>query len=364
MRLWLLICIFCQFMALSASSQHNLVDTIPAFPSSEDRLTAALRGEAFFYNEEYNSPYSLGRTYTGIRLRPSLRFKIDDHTYLETGLFFQQQAQRNDRVQWLPVFTIDKQLSSKWRVVAGTIYGNFSHGLDESMYDAGQYYVDPVEYGLQFLAEYKQWEADIWIDWRQFIFEGEAFQEAFDIGLNTTVYINKNKTGFSIPVQGILTHRGGEIDQSDLPVLTTLLASAGVAYSAPTHKYKFGLTGQLYRALDNPDTGPNALPFDNGSGLKVFSKLNLGMISLGLEYRYYHQLVSLLGNNELLNYSLETGAIKTSRNILAPSIELLNAKVGNSHLILCSRGYYDIDDRRFTFQFSLRTGIQTLFKVL
>jgi len=106
-------------------------------------------------------------------------------------------------------------------MIFGTLYGTTSHGLPEPVYDFEKYLTDNYENGIQFLWDYPVFRGDVWLNWEQFIKQGDPFQEKFTVGANTVVEAwNWGGLQISFPFGVLFRHTGGEIDSTNLPAGT------------------------------------------------------------------------------------------------------------------------------------------------
>ena len=81
--------------------------------------------------------------------------------------------------------------------------------------------IENYENGIQFLLDYPDLIGDIWLNWEQFIKEGDPFQEKFTAGLNMYFDLYKGPNfRLGLPFQALFRHQGGQIDNTSLPAGT------------------------------------------------------------------------------------------------------------------------------------------------
>ena len=213
------------------------------------QLRAEVNAMTFFQNNEFSSPAVEGYTLPGAWLQPRLVYAPLPHLQLEAGahLLFFDGANRypnyayHDIAQWkgmqyqhgvhaLPFFRVQadfRQLS----VVMGNLYGAQSHGLILPLYNPEQNLSADPETGVQLLFDSRRSHVDLWLNWQSFIFNLDTHQEAFTVGMNYTQQWGNDNGGnlrWETPVQFLVQHRGGEIDDTDTGVQTLWNASAGL----------------------------------------------------------------------------------------------------------------------------------------
>jgi hypothetical protein len=180
-----------------------------------------LRNANFFKNNEYASEFRAGSSLTGLFIRPSLDYYLGPRTMVRAGVHLLKYYGRDEIDRTSPVLTIHHILNDHVSMVFGTIYGTVNHGLKEPIFGFEKFLVDNYENGIQFLLDYSSFRGDIWLNWEQFIKEGDPFQEKFTLGVST--YFDLYQDGaikLGIPFQGLIRHTGGQIDNTNLPAGT------------------------------------------------------------------------------------------------------------------------------------------------
>ena len=223
------------------------------------QLRAEVHAMAFFQNNEYSSPLAKGYTLPGAWLQPRLSFAPLPQLQIEAGahLMFFDGANRypnyayHDIALWkgnqyqhgihaLPFFRIQADFSGKRNgkadgrrlsLLIGNIYGAQNHGLILPLFNPEQNLSADPETGFQLLLDRRRAHLDLWLNWQSYIFNLDTHQEAFTVGMNYTQRWGKDDASrlrWETPIQLLIQHRGGELDDTETGVQTLCNASAGL----------------------------------------------------------------------------------------------------------------------------------------
>lgn len=316
----------------------------------------------FLKNNEYKNMMEWGHTLIGYGLQPSLMYYAGDKFRLRAGVFVQQYSGLNHYSEVKPVLSAHLRLSSSVDVIMGALRGHIHHNLIEPLFSFERQYTRPVENGLQFLINRPRIHSDIWVDWEQFIREGDDFPEWFTVGMNSEYSLRDltqtSKWKIVVPVQAIATHRGGEISDYPEPVQTSLNLAAGLKtiYFSEDRLRNWGVFGYgiSYRNLN--DVGPQGV--NNGHACYWGLTANSPKVNLMTGYFYGNNYVALRGAGNFQSVSF------IRENVYFPERQLITLKAGYNREIMekikfsfLFEGYYDILDSRFDFA----AGMQIVF---
>lgn len=222
--------------------------TATAQDRQKDRPTLNVDAVAFFANNEMHTPLCKGYTLPGYRLTPTLKYTFSRNAEIEAGAymlhFWGTNTYPNSNYFGMPDYSAtgnSKGLhvlpSLRLRINAdcglSIILGNLvnpSHNLIEPLYASERLLTADPEAGLQLLYRHPRVKADMWVDWRTFIYNHSPYGENFIFGINATPCLTKPDAPvrLTMPVQVVVEHLGGEIDDTDLGVSTLLNAAAGL----------------------------------------------------------------------------------------------------------------------------------------
>ena len=235
------------------------------------QLHAQVNSLAFFHNNEYSSDLAKGYTLPGAWLQPKLIYTPHPQIQLEAGahLLLFNGANRypnyafHDVARWkghqyqrgihvLPWFRAQADFRNL-TLVLGNIYGAQNHQLILPLYNPEQNLSTDPEMGFQLLWERPRLHFDVWINWQSYIFNLDTHQEAFTVGLNSTIRWNRPDTQkrlrWETPIQVLIQHRGGELDTTNVGVQTV----ANIALGArATYRPHHSITPSPHHSITSP----------------------------------------------------------------------------------------------------------------
>ncbi len=196
----------------------------------------------FFRNNEFFNELAEGYTLFGNQWLPRLRYSPFRAIDLEAGVFLQQDFGTPGMKPILPVLSA-VYTARTHRFRFGALEGGLAHRLVEPLYDFENHLRRRMEYGFQW-----KWEPagerlgglDVWVDWRNQIYDQSAVQEEIQAGINLKNLLIFRKDSFRILAhfQGTAQHKGGQIDTSGLPLLTWFHGGPGLSLSWQSGKPK------------------------------------------------------------------------------------------------------------------------------
>jgi len=223
----------------------------------------------FLKNNEYQEPFGEGSTLLGYIATPKMVYYPTSNLSIAAGARLQKYSGRDNFSEVEPVFTIHYQANSKLAFLLGTLNQNDNHKLHEALFEPERFFTSNAENGFQVLYKSKRIHFDTWINWEQFIFQNDPFQEIFTFGLSGDIRLNNPESShsFSIPVQALFTHKGGEIDTSDDKVQTIRHLGTGLVYKKSFESSKmsnFNAEVLYFQFSDNSSF--KEFVFDKGNG--------------------------------------------------------------------------------------------------
>jgi len=278
-------------------------------------LAVEIDNVSFFKDNEYDGSRVTGYTIPGLWLQPKITYQPLLNLKLEAGVhslvYFGKTKYPSIAYQdigaWkgsdytegthlLPYFRANMQMG-KVHVVLGDIYGGMNHHLVEPLYSPELGLTCDPEAGLQVLVDLKHWHFDMWINWQSFIFRTDTHQEAFTFGGNSELRFGK----WTIPMQAVLQHRGGEIqvDSAHVGVQTLVNGAVGVRFEQPINTSWIKQLTLEADGLCYFQQSGSLYPIDKGFG--VFAKALFDFtpgIRLKLAYCKASDFISLYGNGQ------------------------------------------------------------------
>lgn len=327
--LFLLSFLLCSNAIVFAQDYHNMIycEDTTFYANRKKELRIDLQNLNFFRNNEYKGSLVKGYTLPGLWIRPTISYQPVSTIKIEAGAYmlkywgqadypnnhygnlpyFEGEGEQKG-FHALPFFRIRYAPVGGVSLVLGDIYGQNNHGLIEPLYNREMVMTSDPDAGVQLLWTNRIIDFDIWINWENFIFQGDDHQEEFTFGVSTRFKANrpldyekdsyKNNLHVYFPLQLLYKHKGGEINTSATSrgVKTCLNAAAGIGFDIrmPFRCFR-RLNVEADAAYYSQQKG-DLFPFENGYG--IFGKIvaDFNDIRLTAGYWQCHDFVSLFGD--------------------------------------------------------------------
>lgn len=309
-------------------------------PEKKDELRLEFDNLNFFKNNEYDSDFLKGYSLPGFWAQFKLTWQPLEILKLEAGVhllrFWGARKYPNfayqDIAEWkgnqfqkgfhaLPYLRARLQLSDRFQIIFGDIYGGANHNLIKPLYNPELNLMADPEAGLQILYHSKWFEADAWINWESFIFNLDTHQEAFTAGLSSRIHYNDKASPIHIytPVQLLAQHRGGEIDTITQNSVQTLMNGAiGIGAVWNINHGKLKTINAELDATGYYQQAGNLWPLDDGIGMYAQATADVADFRILMGYWWCKDFISMLGNPFY-------GAVSTSEdNLTFKNPQMLN----------------------------------------
>ncbi|GHT08822.1 hypothetical protein FACS189426_05390 [Bacteroidia bacterium] len=323
----LLILISSGIQAQTAIPESLFTDDYSLNPEDEGKLGFSIDNISFFKNNETDGDIQKGYTLPGFRINPRLVYSPASMIRLEAGLSllrywgadkypnyaYQDIAEwKADGYQYgfhiLPFFRAQIQPAPQLNIVLGDIYGGSNHGLIEPLYNPELSYTADPELGVQILYNSGVAHFDAWVNWESFTFRNDTHNEAVNIGVSSCLHITNPQSSFylGIPVQVLLAHRGGELDQFVGEILTLVNGSAGLqfGFNSANPVFKSVTLNLMGAAYQSGSSKTDLLPFERGWAF--YSNLNFQIWKTNLKMAVWRSgdFINILGNPVFGNTSI------------------------------------------------------------
>lgn len=287
-------------------------------PEKKGQLSVELDNISFFKDNEYAGDFTKGYSLPGLWIQPKAVFYPLQNIKLEAGihmliyhgankypsLAYQDIAkwkgnQYQNGVHILPYFRAQIALSDHVDMVLGNIYGGANHNLIAPLYNPELNLTADPEVGLQLLYTSSAFDLDAWVNWQSFTFREDTHQEAFTVGLSTRVKFNQpdSRFHFYLPVQGVVQHRGGEIDTIFTSSVQTLMNGAlGFGTQWNTGHPIFKNVNLELDATGYYQQAGNIWPFDTGTGFYAQASADIYDFRVKTSYWMCNDFISMFGN--------------------------------------------------------------------
>ena len=244
-------------------------------PEYEHDLRFGIDILGFTKNNEYFTDIADGYTLFGYHLNPKLVYFPAKFVRIEAGALLWKDFGTTGFHPVLPTFTLKLQ-KEHYQFLFGNLQANVSHRYIEPLYDFEKVLNDPLENGMQFIWHRDKLYLDAWIDWQRMIYRGDPFREEIEGGLSAEQRLWEDENGWRIglPVQFTALHKGGQIDASDLPLVTMFNGAAGlrIEKKLPSNFWK-ALRTENYYLVYKDFSHSRLAPFTAGNGIY----LNVGV---------------------------------------------------------------------------------------
>ena len=354
------------FFAISLSLEAQINDEsrhyYPEFEEERShQLLLHVANVNFVKNNEYKNKFAWGHTLIGYGIQPSLMYYAGEKLRLRAGVFLQQYSGLDYYSEIRPVLSAHLRVSPSFNLIMGSLKGHVHHDVIEPLFDTERQYIRPVENGIQVLIDRPWLDMDVWVDWEQYVQEGDNFPEWFTAGMSASPTLLNDSVQpwqITLPLTMMAVHRGGEVSHYVERVQTSMNLAAGV-------HLKRDLTGTFtdaglfaYGMNYNNLNDVGQLGVNNGYGWYAGVTANTLQTNLMAGYFYGHDFVALRGGGIFQSVS------PIRDNVYIPTRQLITMKFAYNRMFLKKikfsflfEGYYDIPDARFDFA----PGVQVVF---
>jgi hypothetical protein len=208
------------------------------------------------------------------------------------------------------------------------------------------------------MTNLKRFKSDLWMNWEKFIMTGDPYKEEFTVGTNSKFLLTEPDAefGFSIPVQGLVAHKGGQIDSAkNLPMQSLVNLAGGLSFE---HKIKttyinaWGLNAMYVSANDISPT--KMQPYISGYGLFTEGWINSKYVNLHSGYWDGNYFFAPRGEALFSSVSVKKAGI------LVPCNQLVYGKIAfkkevykDISIELRFECYYEMYQRNFDYSYGL-----------
>ncbi|MDX5421638.1 MAG: hypothetical protein LPK14_05240 [Hymenobacteraceae bacterium] len=256
-------------------NNEALRQRLPVQAGNANEIRFGLYAFGFSKNNEYFNKIADGYTLFGYHLNPKLIYYPAPFVRLEAGAFLWKDFGSSGYEQIAPTFTAKIQREN-WSLIFGTLEGNLNHGYIEPLYDFERVITNRLESGLQYQLQTDRVRVDAWADWFNMLYRGEDDQEQVNGGAVVAIELLEREgrhtlsdsVRLTLPIQFTAQHRGGQIDASELPLLTVVNMAVGLELEK---EYSQGILHRLYTKnylVGFKDfSNERLLPYEQGHGI-------------------------------------------------------------------------------------------------
>ena len=286
--------IFLSILLLAAFNAGAQVD-YPVFksktiinPADSQQLSFNLYNLNYINNTEWFGNIPLSGTLFGYQLIPEFEYQISPKLIIKGGIYLQKEFGRKEYTTIAPTFSV-KYKAKHSSFIIGTLEGNLNHGFIEPIYDYKLIINERLENGFQFLVDTKPYTHDFFINWRRAIHPGDNFKEEFDMGYVSKLHVvNKERFKLALPVQLLYSHKGGQVDNLNMPLQSLTNFATGVSMTYHFNKKLFKeIVFDNYYVNYKDVSGQKRQPFNEGNAYLshlLFAFKN----NIGIDLRYWN----------------------------------------------------------------------------
>lgn len=351
----------------SAQSRSVFEGTAQAFDSTRNgQLLLNVVSQNFFRNDEYFGDYIEGYTLPGYTLEPSLVYYPTADFSLRAGISLVQYAGTEKYSRIVPVVAADWRFAPDADLIVGCLRANSAHRLPEQLLDEELQLTSPVEMGVQCVWTRPHLDADIWLNWQQFIELGDTIPERFMAGVRMTFSAGRPdaRLRFEFPTAITVQHIGGQISDYDEPMQSMANGTAGVVLtsggSGLVSRWHVGLHAMFYHEL----TDKKQRPFADGYAICPEAGLTVGCFEAAVGFWHAHDFYACNGNPLFMSVSSYRPELyRPDRNMLTAQADLVRTIARDLRFSLGAKLYYDTDRNQTEYYYGLALVFTPTFRL-
>lgn len=366
--------VFYSCLAQAQLNNETLLYKQPVNTSFANQVRTGVHIFGFSKNNEYFNQIADGYTLFGYHIMPRVVYYPHANMRIEAGALLWKDFGSAGFQEVQPTFTVKVQ-KEKWAFLFGTLEGNLNHGYIEPLYDLERIMTNRLENGLQFKYNTHRLRFDSWIDWRKMIYVADPNREEVVGGISSAVTLltkecargDGDSLKIYLPLQFTAYHKGGQIDNSPLPLVTVVNAAAGfeverefpfrVLHSIYTRNYLVG-----FKDFSNT----KLLDFEEGHGIYLNVGADTKYQNIMLSYWQGDGYVGEYGGKLFQSASTtykNADAVQEDRRLLILRLMSDVELIENLHLTLRLEPVLDLDNPKLEFSNSLYLTFDTEFFV-
>jgi len=330
-----------------------------------DTQTVSLHAELFNYlrNTEYFDMIEKGQTYFGQMLQMHLRLQPFKQVMVKAGIQTRQDFGTTGFIVVQPVFSVSI-FKKRWRYNLGMLQGTTNYGFIEPMYNIDKAIVNRVENGLQAIYKSRTFQFNNFLVWNEATYRTSMNQERFTTGITSNrVLLERPSIYISIPVQGTLAHRGGQLNSNPTPIYSRLNLATGLKLNFRVNS-NFSIRTENY-ILHSEDFSPSITqPYKNGNASWHTLALDYKRVELMFNYWAGREYQSPVGTQIYNNYnSYNIYEYRRVRHMLMGRLMYTQAISKGVFLDARIEPFYDYEYGLFQYSYSIYLKL-TLDKTL
>lgn len=300
----------------------------PIYAQDTNHLFLHVDGSAFFIDNEYFGDRVSGYTLPGFVLQPKVEWRLGDDLALKGGFHWLNYWGARDypattaygayplydsvsrSMHLLPWLQVSVRFTSRLMLNFGSLDAG-NHDLPLPLYNPELALVGDPETGIQLKYAGNWLRGDMWVDWREYIWDRSPLPERFTMGVSGSLLLDKEFWILYLPMHFVAQHEGGQNMSVSHNINNNFNAAAGVGFKRSlTEGYWFDLS---CRALWYHQHGNAAVPFSSGWGFYPELQVVLPHWQVTASYWQGKDFVPLLGSWHFSNLSANTPGLTFDR---------------------------------------------------
>ncbi|MCF8309620.1 MAG: hypothetical protein K9I68_11480 [Bacteroidales bacterium] len=275
---------------------------------AEKKLSLQVDNLNFFRNNEFFSGLAEGYTLLGFHITPSVKYQVRDKVTVKGGLHALKYSGRDDFRKVSPYFSLRYRFSPGFSMTIGSHTIKNRHRLVNPIFSVERKIDAYVEKGLNFLYNKPDFFGNIWLDWDQFIYRSDPFREKFTAGssFDWQVISGDSDIHLNIPLQFLVRHKGGQINETGLPTTSVFNYASGAKLETSISNSFIHLAGINflylgYRELSDKDLNL----YEEGNALYPVAEAKTEYSRLRIGYWHARKFYAPLGHPIFQNIAME-----------------------------------------------------------
>lgn len=325
--------------------------------SLEDHVLFSVANQNFLKNNEYYHDITTGYTLFGSMLSTQVAYLPSPNLRLQAGVFFRKDFGNASLYSVEPLLTLKYQKNG-YAVLIGNLEGNVSHRLIEPVFNYERFITNYNENGIQVKINKKKIWSDTWINWEVMEYNKSNYQEEFAAGNSTLLHlVDDGKNRFTIPLQGIITHIGGQVDIDTNAVRSKANLAIGFEYSRKLNGFWKEISTKNYYTIYKELAPSKLVAISEGRGLYLNTEIKT-KYNLNASVSYWNGLNFLAPRGgdlfqSISSYYSQVNVLERNRKLLF--VRLLYQKTVFENFIVDVRfePYIDLINKFFEHSYSI-----------
>lgn len=261
--------LFLLLFVLRSFAQVNntgLDQEIKLSDSTTHEIGLQIYDASFLRNNEYMHDIATGYTLFGQQLSTSLYYQMHHNWKVLGGIYLRRDFGAKGILNLQPCISMKFQQQG-YSFLFGNLEGQLAHRLSEPIFNYERYMTDFNETGLQFKINHRKLWSDTWINWEVMQYNRSDYQEEFVAGHHTQYHVlSTPKHDMMLDLQGLVHHKGGQIDVDTHKVRTRFNAGLGLHYARLLNRWVTRIEWAQSIFFYNEAAPPAGIAIDHGMG--------------------------------------------------------------------------------------------------